>query len=257
MNEVLETIYNLHAVHGNFTSKPIEEEKLKTILDACVNAQNASNRQSYSIIVIRGEENVQKIIRCGYKAPIALLFCVDYNRIHDIGEYLGYQSDNDNLFSYLTAHTDAVLATQTAIMAATSLELGTLCTNSIHHLYRKNLVDLYEELNLPDKHFFPVTALLLGYEDKTKALHHKSGRLKGSGIVHYDTYKKLTTEEKEEIIKTVNNPENHFDTKGREKGNCKTYLEFYYTKWAPPRTPEVIDKMDDILYDKLASFIKK
>lgn len=257
MNEVLKTIHNLHAVHGNFASKPIEEEKIKTILDACVNAQNASNRQSYSIIVIRGEENVQKIIKCGYRSPIALLFCVDFNRIHDIGEYLGYQSDNDNLFSYLTAHTDAVLATQTAIMAASSLELGTLCTNSIHNLYRKNLVDMYKELNLPDKHFFPVTALLLGYEDKTKAPHYKSGRLKESGIVHYDTYKKLTPEEKEEIIKTVNNPENNFHIKGREKCNCNTYLEFYYTKWAPPRNQEVINKMDDMLYNKLTSFIKK
>ncbi|EKQ54457.1 MULTISPECIES: nitroreductase family protein [unclassified Clostridium] len=257
MNKVLETIYSLHAVHGNFTSKPIEEEKIRTILDACVNAQNASNRQSYSIIVIRGEENVQKIISCGYKAPIALLFCVDFNRIHDIGEYLGYPSDNDNLFSYLTAHTDAVLAAQTAIMAATSLELGTLCTNSIHTLYRKNLIDLYKELNLPDEHFFPVTALLIGYEDKTNVPNYKNGRLKDAGIVHYDTYKKLTAEEKESIIETVNNPENHFSTKGREKGNCDTYLEFYYTKWAPPKKAEVIEKMDAMLYEKLTSFIKK
>ncbi|SMC16515.1 Nitroreductase family protein [Clostridium acidisoli DSM 12555] len=257
MNEILETINNLHAVHGNFTSKAIEDEKIKIILDACVNAQNASNRQSYSIIVIRGEDNVQKIIKCGYKSPIALLFCVDFNRIHDIGEHLGYPSDNDNLVSYLTAHTDTVLAAQTAIIAATSLGLGALCTNSIHHLYRKNLADLYKELNLPDKHFFPVTAVLLGYEDKTKAPHHKSGRLKNIGVVHYDTYKKLTTEEKEEIINTVNNPENHFGVKGRENVNCNTYLEFYYTKWAPPRNAEVVKKMDNMLYEKLTSFIKK
>lgn len=257
MNEVLETIHNLHAVHGNFTSKPIAEETIKIILDACVNAQNASNRQSYSIVVIRGEQNVQKIISCGYKSPIALLFCVDFNRLHDIGEHLGYPSDNDNLFSYLTAHTDAVLATQTAIIAATLLELGALCTNSIHTVYRKNLVDMYKELNLPDKHFFPVTALLLGYEDKTKTPHDKTGRLNDTGIVHYDTYKKLTIEQKEEIIKTVNDPENHFHVKGREKADCDTYLEFYYTKWAPPRPAEVIKKMDDMLYDKLTSFIKK
>lgn len=251
MNETLKTIYNMHTTHGNFTSKPVEQETIKIILDACVRAANASNRQSYSIIVIHGEDNVQRIIGCGAKSPVALLFCADFNRIYEIGEHLGYLSDYDNLFNYLTAHTDAAIVAQTAVIAATSLGISSLYTNSIHNANRKNLAEMYEELNLPDKHFFPVTAVLLGYEDKAPG--YKTGRLNDIGVVHYDTYKKLETEQREEIIKTVNNLENHFGG----KGGCNTYLEFYYTKWAAPKASDEVKKIDDMLYEKLNLFIKK
>lgn len=250
MNETLKTIYNLHTTHANFSSHPVDQENIKIILDACVRAANASNRQSYSIVVIDGEDNVQKIIGCGVKSPIALLFCADFNRIYDIGEYLDYPSDYDNLFSFLTAHTDAVIAAQTAVIAATSLGLASMYTNSIHNANRKDLAEMYEELNLPDKHIFPVAAVLLGYEDK--APDYKAGRLNDAGVVHYGTYKKLTTEQCEEIIKTINDPENHFGA----TGGCNTYLENYYTKWAAPQTSDNVKKMDDMLYEKLISFIK-
>ncbi len=251
MNETLMTINNLHSTHGNFTSQRIDNETIKIILDASVRAANASNRQSYSIIVIRGEDNVQKIIGCGAKSPVALLFCVDFNRINDIGEYLGYPSDYDNLFNYLTAHTDTAIVAQTAVIAAASLGLASLYTNSIHNAGRKNLAELYEELNLPDKHFFPVTAVLLGYEDKKP--NHKKGRLNDIGIVHYNRYEKLTTEQKQEAIKTINNPENNFGV----TGECSSYLEFYYTKWAAPKSADEVHRTDAILYEKLDSFICK
>lgn len=251
MNETLKTIYNLHTTHGNFTSQCVDDETIKMILDASVRAANASNRQSYSIIVIRGEDNVQKIIGCGAKSPAALLFCVDFNRIYDVGEYLGHPSDYDNLFNYLTAHTDTAIVAQTAVIAAASLGLGSLYTNSIHNATRKNLIELYKELNLPDKHFFPVTAVLLGYEDKIP--NHKKGRLNDIGIVHYNKYEKLTTEQKQEVIETINSPENYFGA----TGGCSTYLEFYYTRWAAPKSADEIKIVDEILFERLISFIDK
>lgn len=249
MNETLKTIYDLHTTHGNFTSQPIDDELIKTILDACVRGANASNRQSYSVVVIHGEDKVQSIISCGAKSPVALLFCADFNRIYDIGEYLGYPSDYDDLFNYLTAHTDAVIAAQTAVIAAASLGLGCMYTNSIHNVFRKNLSDLYDELSLPDKHCFPVTAVLLGYEDKEPS--YSVGRLKDTGIVHHDSYKFMTSEQKKDIISIVNNPDNHFGF----KGECDTYLEFFYTKWAPPLSLEKKKKIDDVLYSKIADFL--
>jgi nitroreductase len=249
MNETIKTIYNLHTTHGNFTAQPVEEELIKTIVDACIRGANASNRQSYSIIVVKGEDRVKKVLSCGLKSPIALIFCADFNRIYDIGEYLGYPSSYDDLFNYLTAHTDAVIAAQTAVITATSLGLGHLYTNSIHNAYRKNINELYTDLKLPEKHFFPVTAVMLGYEDQ--APDYKTGRLSDTGIVHYESYEFLTKEQKEEIIQTVNNPENHFGG----KGNCDTYLEYFYTKWAPPLPQEKIKKTDELISGKLAPFL--
>ena len=250
MNDTINTICNLHSTHGNFTARPIEDATLQMILDTCVNAANASNRQSYSVIVLRGEDKVHKLLGCGAKAPAALLFCADFNRIYAVGEQLGYPSDYDDLFNYLTAHTDAVIAAQTAVIAAASLGLSYLYTNSVHNRNRKDIAELYEELMLPKEHFFPVTAVLLGYEDK--APEYKKGRLKDIGIVHYDTYQRLTPEKTEEIIRRVNNPENHFG----DKCGCDTYLEFYYTKWSSPKTAEEKQRMDQPLYDKMKSFIK-
>lgn len=251
MNETLKTIRNLHTTHGNFTDKQIDDETLKVILEAGVHGANASNRQSYSIVVVRGEERIQKLIGCGAKSPVALVFCVDFNRIYDIGEHLGYPSDYDNMFNYLTAHTDAIIAAQTAVIAASSIGLGSLYTNSIHNSYRKNLADLYEELSLPSEHFFPVTAVLLGYEDKEP--DHTKGRLTDLGIVHYDSYQRLTEGQKEELIEKINAPENNFGS----KGGCGSYLEYYYTKWAAPKPLEVTKQMDKMLFDKLNSFIKE
>ena len=251
MNETIKTIRNLHSTHGNFTSRPISEEKIEVILEACVRGANASNRQGYSIVVIRGEDRVAKVLGGGVKSPVALLFCADFNRIYDIGEHLGYESNYDNLFDFMTAHTDAVIAAQTAVIAASSLGISSLYTNSIHNADRKNLADLYKELDLPDTHIFPVTAVLLGYKDK--APQQLKGRLSGPGIVHYDSYNRLTEEEKEDIVQMVNDPDHHFG----DKGGCDTYLEFYYTKWTAPKPAEVYQRWDDMLYDKLGSFVHK
>lgn len=249
MNEVLKTIAALHSTHGNFTSRPIGDDTVKAILDACVRTANASNRQSYSIVVIRGEDRVQNILCCGAKSPVALLFCVDFNRLRDIGEHLGYESDEDYLFSFLTGHIDACIAAQTAVVAAASLGVSSLFTNSIIHTDRKNISDLYEQLNLPEKHFFPAVAVLFGYEDK--APDHKKGRLDSLGVVHYDAYKKLTDEQKEAVIKTMNDPENHFG----DTGGCDTYLEYYYTKWRRAMPKDEMKRIDEPLYEKLKSFI--
>jgi len=249
MNETMRTINGLHSTHGNFTSRPIDKETVNTILEASVRGANASNRQGYSIIVIRGADRVAKVLGCGARSPVALVFCADFNRIYEIGEHLGYESDYDNLFDYLTAHTDAVIAAQTAVITAASLGVSSLYTNSIHNADRKNLAELYRELDLPDKHIFPVTAVLLGYEDKGP--DHRKGRLSSIGIVHYDKYKRLSEKEREDIVQRVNDPQHHFG----DKGGCDTYLEFYYTKWTAPKPAEVYQRWDDMLYDKLGSFV--
>ena len=57
MNETLNTIHELRTIHGNFTEQEISAQDLKTILAASVRAANASNRQSYSIIVVEDRKN--------------------------------------------------------------------------------------------------------------------------------------------------------------------------------------------------------
>ena len=222
---------------------------LKIILDSCVKGANAANRQSYSIIVVRGMDRVAKVTGC-FKAPVALVFCADYNRVYKVGERLGHPVDYDSIFYYLTAHTDAVIAAQTAVMTASSLGIGNLFTNSIHNLPRKDIAELCQQLEIPEEHCFPVTAVLLGYE--AGGTHPKAGKLTGKGIIHFDKYTKLSDSEADDIISEVNNPNNHFG----DAGGCKNFLEFFYTKRDVPRPREAAEKVDKALLAKLKSFLK-
>ena len=247
MNEKLAFIQKLHTTHGNFTDEPVPEALIRDILESCVRGANAQNRQAYSIIVIHGADRVSSILGCGVRAPVALLFCADYNRVYAMADALGYQATYDNLFYYLTAHTDAVIASQTAVMAATALGLGTMFTNSIHNAGRKDLDELYRQLDLPEKHCFPVTAVLLGYEDHPSL--HVKGRLCGPGIVHQEHYQPASREQLQQLAAYIETPENGFGGKG--------YLEAYYTKIRPAQSDEALREMDQMLYAHLGSFIHR
>ena len=73
MNDTLKTIHSLRSIHGNFSSKEMKDEDLDIILNACVRAANASNRQSYSIIVIKDKKVMRKL--CSYCGSKVLIFC--------------------------------------------------------------------------------------------------------------------------------------------------------------------------------------
>ena len=118
MNETLSTIHSLRSIHGNFTDQEIGDADMQTILDATVRAANASARQSYSIVVVDNREVMKKL---GYVGSSLLIFCVDYTRLIDQAEHLGYEFDIRGEVGFVTGSTDTIMAAQTAIIAARSL----------------------------------------------------------------------------------------------------------------------------------------
>ena len=74
-NETLKSIHSLRTIHGDFSDKPVPDESVQGILDATVRAANASNSQTYSIIVSRDPAKIQKLTgtarpACCCTAPI-------------------------------------------------------------------------------------------------------------------------------------------------------------------------------------------
>jgi hypothetical protein len=65
-NGSLKTIRGLRTIHGNFLDKPIAEPTLQTILQSSVRAANASNMQSFSIVVVKDRKTMGDV--CGYRA---------------------------------------------------------------------------------------------------------------------------------------------------------------------------------------------
>jgi nitroreductase len=230
-NEVLKTIHSLHSTHGDFSDRPVPDAQVETVLDAAVRAANASNMQSYSILVSRDPAKIQKLTT--YSANCMLLFCADYTRLLDVAAHLGHQFHADNMDAFVTASTNAILAAQTAVVAARSMGIDSLLTNGIH---RGDIERHWAILGLPQNSCFPLIALLLGYARTEPS--HRMGRLRGPGVVHYESYHRASKEQLEALVVRHDDPAENLalnDT-WRAKG-YKHYLDWFYKEWVTGRKP--------------------
>ena len=114
--ETLKTIQSLRTIHGNFTSQEVKDEDVKTILEACVRAPNASARQSYSIVVVKDRDLMGKL--SGFVGSRTLVFCVDYNRILGTAQRLNHPFSGGGTINFVTGGMDTILAAQIAAIAA-------------------------------------------------------------------------------------------------------------------------------------------
>lgn len=232
MNNTLETIYSLRSIHGNFSERDISPEDLKTITDACVRAANASARQAYSVIVVNDRQTIKD--QFGYGGSKALLFCVDFNRIVKTAAYLGHEFYIDGIVGFITGSTDTLLAAQTAALAAKSLGIDSLFTNSIH---RCDITKLKIAFDLPVKYCFPLIALILGYPQAEP--DYMKGRLNGTGVIHYEKYHEPDETDLDELVSTYDDSHKHMGmiNDWQDKG-YQHYLDWFYQKWCSPVNTE-------------------
>jgi len=241
LNETLKTIYSLRTDRV-FSDREVSDEDLETILDACVRAATGSFRQSYSIIVVRDRKVIKEYLQ--YEGSKALIFCVDFNRILDTAKYLGHTYEVEGIRAFITGSTDAILAAQTAAIAAKSLGIDVFFTNSVTRGPRGwgDMDRIYRKFELPEKYCFPLIALILGYSAEKRK--YRKGRLK-KGVIYYDKYHRLTNEELEEIVKEYDNPENHLwlDAYEKSRKDFKHYLDWFYTVWSARDKRSLPEKM--------------
>ena len=240
-NLVLDTIMGLRSIR-RFSEKEISKEDLNKIIKSSVRAANASGRQSYSIIVVDDKEILEKLF---YKANIGLLFCVDYNRIIDTAEYLGYSYKIGGTREFITGSTDTILAAQTAVIAAKSLGIDSLVTNSVH---RAPFDKIAEVFNLPEKYCFPLIALCLGYAEVEPP--YKKGRLSNSGVIHCGKYSKLNDSELKELVEEYDNQEKKIANRTKEQLKelgFERYLDWFYTVWSTRFKDVKMENMQEVL----------
>jgi len=228
-NETIKTIHSLRTIHGSFKDQPIPQEQIDMLLQASIQAPNGSALQTYSIIIIKDKERMKKI--CGYQGALLFLYCVDYNRLTASASELGHGFYPDGMQNFITGSTNTILATQTAVIAAKALGIDSLTTNGIH---RGNMQRVWEELNLPEKHCFPLIALVMGYAAEEPEFH--KGRLDGPGVFHYEKYHKPTKKELSEITAKYDDEDRHLALNNAWKKEHKHYLDWLYTKWLRGRS---------------------
>jgi nitroreductase len=226
MNPTLDTLQRLRTIHGDFSDQSISSEDMATILETATRAANASNRQSYSIIVVDDLEMMKQLT--GYQGSHLLLFCVDFNRLAATAARLGHEYSLRGVAPFVTGAIDTSLAAQTASIAAKSLGIDSLFTNGIH---RGDVGRVYDLLKLPQKHCFPLIALILGVaQNEPEALR---GRLTGPGVIHHGTYSGATDEEHQAIIEAYDNPGTGLSpaVPWKEKG-FDHFLDWFFEVWS-------------------------
>lgn len=224
MNPSLENIISLKTTRSNnFSGEKISNDDLDIIINASVKAPNASNRQSYSIIVL-DDETKEKLRLKGDKV---LLYLVDFHRHNCVKESMGKEISFNHFQPFLTGVIDVSLAVQNAVIAANSMDVSYLITNDT---YTKDIEKLQDLLNLPKTGCFPLLYLCLGYpkEEVTK----RKGRLDNKFVVHYGKYKKYSEQDIQEIINEYNNEELELFTKWKSIG-YDSYCDWFYDKWLP------------------------
>jgi len=199
MNPTLDLIHRRRSIRA-YQNRPIERPVIDAIIGAAMRAPTAGNMMLYSIIEIADQSLKDKLaVSCDNqpfiaKAPLVLLFVADYQRwmdVYEASDVSGYCEAHDvpvrrpQEGDLMLACCDALIAAQTAVIAAESLGIGSCYIGDImeNHAYHREL------LNLP-RYTFPITLLCFGYP-KDSPDHALRPRFPQSAIHFTNGYRRL------------------------------------------------------------------
>ncbi|PKM95645.1 MAG: hypothetical protein CVU84_02250 [Firmicutes bacterium HGW-Firmicutes-1] len=225
MNEVIKTILGLKTTRkSDFSNRIIEDEKIELIKQAIIRTSNASNRQSYSIIVL-DEEKAREASLPGNRV---FVFCIDFLRLHKCAEQLKCELDSQYFMQYTTALIDISLLIQSTVIAAQSLGIDTLITNEI---YQNKLDTISPILNIPEAYVFPMIAVCMGYSKTEKKV--EKGRIDSKYIFFDNEYGKCSIDDIKRIINETDSEERNIGLiqKWNEMG-YNHYYEWFFNKWS-------------------------
>lgn len=180
-----------------FSNKPIPEDVLHNIYKATICAQNYANGQQYSIIVVTDQKKKDFLYETTVssssgrgmsyikKAPIFLLFVMDFNKIDRVMKKENVEMKIQNsLEALLIGSVDVGIALEATTVAAANEGLGTVAVGAI----RTAVKEIIEEFELPE-YTYPIAGLALGYIEEGVAIV-ETPRLPLKSFLHYDKYDK-------------------------------------------------------------------
>ncbi|MGD8633901.1 MAG: nitroreductase family protein [Anaerolineales bacterium] len=236
MNPTIKVIEARKSVR-EYEERAIPEELKQTILHAALRAPTAGNMMLYSIIEITLQETKDRLVEtCDNQpfiasAPLVLLFLADYQRWMDyfdysavsercaeLGEPLVVPEEGDLMLSAC----DALIAAQTAVIAAESLGIGSCYIGDILENYEAHR----QMFDLP-RYAVPICLLCFGYPTQAARQRKMTGRFPADKIVFQDHYRRLDRIEFEEMFALM-------EARARERGNANPDIgwEMYRRKFS-------------------------
>jgi nitroreductase len=236
MNPVMEAILKRKSMR-TYEQKAVEPQVRAELLRATLRAPTAGNLMLYSIVEVTDQHLKDELVKsCDNqpfiaRTPLVWLFLADYQRWFDYFimsgvEQLCLQQKNPmrkpeegDLF---LACCDALIAAQTAVIAAESLGLGSCYIGDIMENYEVQR-DLF---NLP-KYVFPICLLCFGYPTRQQMEREQSTRFPEKYILFENQYRRLSGEEFENMFRKTHEQVFH----GREQlAGASNFGQLVYTR---------------------------
>jgi len=210
MNETMGLLFNRKSVRA-YEEKEISKDVKEKIFAATLRAPTAGNMMLYSIIEVKDQSVKDRLVKtCDNqpfiaKAPLVLLFLADYQRWYDYFRASGVEQicdqegvsmrkpEEGDLF---LACCDALIAAQTAVIAAESLGIGSCYIGDIMENYEEHK----EMFGLP-KYVFPISLVCLGYPTRQQQERKLTPRFDERYVIFEDRYSHFGKEEFEEMYR--------------------------------------------------------
>ena len=208
MNQVIEVIHNRKSMRA-YEDKPLPEDVRDMILKSAMRAPTAGNMMLYSIIEVSDQKAKNKLVEtCDNqpfiaKAPLVLVFLADYQRWVDYFKVSGVEErcaengvpmvmpEDGDLF---LACCDALIAAQTAVIAAESMGVGSCYIGDILENYEVHR----EMFDLP-QYAIPICMVCFGYPSQEQRERERTERFGEEFIVFKDRYRHLGEDEFKEM----------------------------------------------------------
>jgi FMN reductase (NADPH)/FMN reductase [NAD(P)H] len=210
MNPVMEVILNRRSVRA-YEDRPIPDAVRDEILRAAMRAPTAGNMMLYSVIHVRSQEAKETLARtCDdqpfiAKAPLVLLFLADCQRwysyfilsgVERLCRERGEQMHKPEEGDLMLACCDALIAAQTAVIAAESMGIGSCYIGDIMENY-----EIHRDLFKLPRYVFPICLVCFGYPTQQQLERPLTTRFRKDFVVFEDEYKSLDAREYEEMFR--------------------------------------------------------
>jgi nitroreductase len=242
-NQVLEVIHQRKSVRA-YEEKPIPADVRQAVLDATLRAPTAGNMMLYSIIEVNDQAKKDKLVEtCDNQpfiatAPWVLLFVADYQRWFDyfeVSEVERYCQEEGTTMvkpeegDLMLACCDALIAAQTAVIAAESVDLGSCYIGDILENF-----EIHQEMFSLPPYAIPVAMLCLGYPTQEQEAREQTSRFEQEFVVHENFYKRI---DEEGFKKMFAKRQAHLESSGSTSINIG--LAFYKRKFSAAYSMEM------------------
>ncbi|MCP4295050.1 MAG: oxygen-insensitive NADPH nitroreductase [Proteobacteria bacterium] len=163
MNRTIDLLKNHRSVR-KFNADPVDDNKLKVIIETAGAAATSNFIQAYSVIQVVNKDSRKKLAQLTggqswvEASPVFLVFCADLKRAENACEFEKKEMNHGSMEQLIIATVDVALAAQNAMTAAESMGLGGVFIGGI----RNNPAEVCELLNIPNQ-VYPVFGMCLGY----------------------------------------------------------------------------------------------